>query len=78
MSKLLKDSVKLLKQVRSELHGNVEGSVIESIDLVIQNLETKQQVDSAELLNVLGKCVERLPAIIKLIEYFSKVIPENQ
>ena len=64
---LLNDSVDMLKHIRTELQGNVESSVIEQLNTVIQELEAAQDsgIETAkkvlEVLFLLGNIIEKNP-----------------
>jgi len=61
-----------LLQIRQELQGNAEDSVICQLDQAIQDLETAERGTSAaiieDLVVLLGKILENLPAIVGLLE----------
>jgi hypothetical protein len=75
---LLRESVELLKSIRTELHGNVEDGVICLLDKAIQDLEAAQR-DSpgrysvTDVLFLLATIIEKLPAIVKAIEYLMQL-----
>ena len=75
---LLESSAEELKCLRAELHGKVENSVIERLDGIILELEILQtrdtrQYDSFEVLKLLGRAMELVPSIGKLIEYIMEL-----
>lgn len=71
-SELLRDSIDTLKSVRLELHGNAESSVLEMLDKAIYDLEKLQQnpdkISTQDVLKVLGRVLEKLPAVIGIIQ----------
>ena len=78
--KLLKDSVSVLKQIRTELHGNVENNALLQLDKVIQDLETVRQgkseraITALELLVLLGTLVEKAPQFAQVLEHLTRLI----
>lgn len=73
MNENVRDVLRLLMQLRAEVHGNVENSVIEKLDQAIQKLDAAQCRNSRKLsrdhlLAILGKVVQMLPAVAELIE----------
>lgn len=81
MSKLLKNSVELLKSIRQELHGSVDDSVIEELDKVIQDLETAQKrrnmgqaIDIAKLFVSFGTLLVKFPELAQAIEALIEII----
>ena len=77
---LLKDSVDVLKHIRTELYGTVESSVISRLDKVIKDLETAQgngteiAVRALDVLFVLGSVIEKLPEIAGAIQYLETLL----
>lgn len=73
--KLLGESIEALIMLRLELHGSVDESVLQTLDRVIVDLEAiknKQgRISSQELLILLGKALEKLPAIVEVIRILS-------
>ena len=70
---LVRETLERLRDVRAEVHGDVESSVVKQLDEVIWMLEEAQQDQGVELsfhevLVLLGKAVEVLPAIARLLE----------
>ncbi len=75
---LLKISADGLKNLRAELHGKVEDSVIKRLDEIILDLETYQDQDTHEydpvqILSLLGSAMELIPSIGRLIEYLMQL-----
>jgi hypothetical protein len=71
-------SLDLLHAIRAEVHGSVEDSVIERLDEAIKKLEEADENDARkytalEILSMLGKVVELIPAIALLLEWLSKL-----
>lgn len=67
---LLKSSIETIKQFREELHNDIDSSKREKLDQVIADLERceAQKVTTAQILIFLGKVVEILPSIEKMLE----------
>lgn len=66
----LEVSVQLLKQLRSEMHDKMDNSQLQRLDLVIMQLEEAKS--QAKMLNLLGKALNSLPWISKIIENLSQ------
>ena len=71
-------SLDLLYAIRAEVHGSVENSVIEQLDEVIKKLQEADEngakkFTALEILSMLGKVVELIPAIALLLEWLSKL-----
>ena len=81
MSKLLKDSTEMLKNIRVELHGSVDDSVLKQLDSVILDLEAAQKkqdmgqaIDVAKLLVSFGMLLTKFPELAKAIEAIVELI----
>lgn len=70
---LLKNSIEIIKQLRDELHDDIDSSKREKLDQVIEDLERcdVQKVTPDQILVFLGKVVEKLPYIEKMLEMFN-------
>jgi hypothetical protein len=73
-------SLELLREVRVQVHGNVESIVIQQIDECIRLLEEAQDnssvlpLTSQDVLNILGFALKALPDVVlllKLVKEFS-------
>ena len=68
---LLRDSIKILKKLRLKFHDNLEPKESELLDEVITKLviaqQTNRNIDAEKILEVLGKIIEKIPAIVELI-----------
>lgn len=67
------DALDVLYDIRAEVHGDVEDSVINQIDDAINDLETKLYEDidnfnALDVLTMLGKVIEMIPAIQALLK----------
>ena len=73
-SELLNETLDLLKEIKLE-HGNTDNWTSESLEQAIRNLDKIQGGDNGEMLitvlKVLGKLVNNLPEIQKLLDYLS-------
>lgn len=73
-SELLNETLDLLKEIKLE-HGNTDNCISESLEQAIRNLEKIQGDDNGEMLitalKVLGKLVNNLPEIQKLLDYLA-------
>jgi hypothetical protein len=70
---LIDEAIEILREVRVEVHGDVEDRVGDQLDEAILKLEetsrTRQgQIANQEALELLGKAIKWLPAVAKLIE----------
>jgi hypothetical protein len=77
--KLLRNSVDELNGLRAELHGSVNDSVMEVLDEVIADLQEDlkddpQKINARDVLELMGKVLEKLPAIVEAIKILSKLI----
>lgn len=75
---LIEDTLEVLWRVREEVHGHVEDSVILQLDAAINLLEAAQYGDPGEpimqdIVTALGKIIELLPTVAKLLEYLSSL-----
>ncbi len=77
---LLRNSAAILIEIRAELHGNVEDSVVEQLDEVIHDLEaaqsgkTERVITALEILLLLGTLIEKVPEIAKTLEFLTLLI----
>lgn len=73
-SELLNETLDLLKEIKLE-HGNTDNCTSESLEQAIRNLDKIQGGDNGEMLitvlKVLGKLVNNLPEIQKLLDYLA-------
>ena len=73
-TQLLRDTLETLKDVRVEVQGTVENSVIDDLDRVINMLEDALNspfinIDPLEVLMFLAKVVANLPEIADAIKH---------
>lgn len=66
----LEVSVQLLKQLRAEMHDKMDNSQLQNLDLVIMQLEKAKS--QTQMLALLGKALNALPWISKIIEHLSQ------
>lgn len=75
-SELVNKTLDLLKEIKLE-HGNTDNCMSESLDQAIRNLEKIQGDDNSKMLitalKVLGKFVNNLPEIQKLLGYLAEL-----
>lgn len=73
-SELLNETLDLLKEIKLE-HGNTDNRISKSLEQAINNLEQVQGEDNSvvlvTVLHVLGKLMNNLPEIQKLLDYLS-------
>jgi hypothetical protein len=75
-SELLNETLDLLKEIKLE-HGNTDNRISKSLEQAINNLEQVQGEDNSvvlvTVLHVLGKLMNNLPEIQKLLDYLSEL-----
>lgn len=75
-SALLNETLDLLKEIKLE-HGNTDNCISKSLEQAIKNLEQVQGEDNSvvlvTVLQVLGKLMNNLPEIQKLLDYLSEL-----
>lgn len=74
---LLKNSIEILKEIRSKLDGVADDSVLYQLDNVIIKLQADYEegncsINREELLYILGKFLTQLPLIYDLVEKLMK------
>lgn len=72
-TQLLRDSLEILKDIRAEVQGTVEDSVIDELDCVINRLEGALSspfinIDPVSILMILAKVIASLPEIADAIK----------
>lgn len=72
---LIRGTIELLQEVRVQVQGDVEDSVVAQLDEALRMLEDTchsrpDQVALQEVLELLGKAVKVIPAVVELIELF--------
>ena len=70
---LLKDSVEVLKDLRTELHGKAEDCVLVALNKVIADLEqalleNPAKMTPKDILVLVGSILEKLPAIVEAVK----------
>ena len=77
-TELLGSSIDTLKSIRSELHSNLEDSVLKMLDEAISDLEyfqqSSDQISAHDVLYILGQILEKLPMIVELIHILSNAM----
>lgn len=75
-SELLNETLDLLKEIKLE-HGNTDNRISKSLEQAIKNLEQVQGEDNSvvlvTVLQVLGKLMNNLPEIQRLLDYLSEL-----
>jgi len=76
-AQLLKKTIDLLKRIRSETHGRWDDSAVQTLDEVIKDLEAEfakdeKRIKTDKVLKLLGKFINVLPFISKLIDMLAK------
>jgi hypothetical protein len=68
---LLKSSIETIKQLREELHDDIDSSRREKLDQVIEDLERcdAQKITAVQILDLFGKAINALPCIEKILEF---------
>lgn len=72
MYKLLKDSIESIKQLRDELHDDIDSSKRKKLDQIIKDLESceKRQISPNQILDLLGKALALLPLLERVLDKF--------
>ena len=67
----IRETVELLKEVRAEVQGDVEDSVVHQLDEAILELETVAEENSQEAskkaLKILGEAIKWLPPLVSML-----------
>ena len=76
---ILDECLSQLRAVRAEVYGDVESGVIVVLDEVIQKLEAAQlenpsRYSARDILLMVGKVIELLPAIASLLELLQNLL----
>jgi hypothetical protein len=72
--KLLKDSIECLKNIRDELHDDIDSSTRNKLEKAIQNIEScTEGMTSNQLLIELGKALSYVPAIERIVKALSEL-----
>ncbi len=74
---LLRDTLETLKNVRAEVQGTVENSVIDDIDCAIKKLEDAlnnplANIDTFDVLMLLAKIIANLPEIADAVKHLMR------
>lgn len=72
MNKLLKSSIESIKQLRYELHDDIDSSKRKKLDKIIKDLESceKRQISPNQILDLLGKALALLPLLERILDKF--------
>jgi hypothetical protein len=72
MYKLLKDSIESVKQLRDELHDDIDSSKRKKLDRIIEDLESceKRNISPNQILDLIGKALALLPLLEKVLDKF--------
>lgn len=67
---LLKNSIEIIKQLREELHDDIDSSRREKLDQVIEYLThcDAQKITAVQIFDLLGKAVDVIPYIAQILE----------
>jgi hypothetical protein len=74
---IIADSLEALHAVRAEVRGDVDASVVERLDEVIEELESVRRAEAnrhraQDILVIVAKAIELLPSVAKLLEQVRK------
>ena len=68
MKILLKNTIYTLKQLKMEMHDDMDSSTQAKLDQVIQDLEQHNDLTKSKLLQILGEILEWLPVIRSIMQ----------
>ncbi|KPN71927.1 hypothetical protein [Neisseria sp. 83E34] len=72
MKILLKNTIDTLKQLKMEMHDDMDSSTQAKLDQVIQDLEQHDDLTKSKLLQILGAVLECLPVIRGIMQLLDK------
>lgn len=72
MKILLKNTIDTLKQLKMEMHDDMDSSTQAKLDQVIQDLEQHDDLTKSKLLQILGAVLECLPVIRGMMQLLDK------
>ena len=74
MKILLKNTIDTLKQMKMEMHDDMDSSTQAKLDQIIQDLEQHHHNDltKSKLLQILGEILEWLPVIRSIMQLLDK------
>ncbi|SAY51887.1 hypothetical protein [Neisseria weaveri] len=72
MKILLKNTIDTLKQLKMEMHDDMDSSTQAKLDQVIQDLEQHDDLTKSKLLQILGEVLEWLPVIRCMMQLLDK------
>lgn len=72
MKILLKNTIYTLKQLKMEMHDDMDSSTQAKLDQVIQDLEQHNDLTKSKLLQILGEILEWLPVIRSIMQLLDK------
>lgn len=72
MKILLKNTIDTLKQLKMEMHDDMDSSTQAKLDQVIQDLEQHNDLTKSKLLQILGEILEWLPVIRSIMQLLDK------
>lgn len=72
MKILLKNTIDTLKQLKMEMHDDMDSSTQVKLDQVIRDLEQRNDLTKSKLLQILGEILEWLPVIRSIMELLDK------
>lgn len=72
MKILLKNTIDTLKQLKMEMHDDMDSSAQVKLDQVIRDLEQRNDLTKSKLLQILGEILGWLPVIRSIMELLDK------
>ncbi|MEA5079563.1 MAG: hypothetical protein VB013_13405 [Anaerolineaceae bacterium] len=73
---IVKESLSILYDLQSELHGHVEDTALQKLEEAINLLEAVNKnggrIEKKKLLAILGKILDYIPTIVKIIDILSR------
>lgn len=71
-NQLFIESIDILKRIRLDIHNTVDTRVINQLDKVIEDLESKdfneENINSTHILEILAKIIGKFPKFAELVE----------
>ena len=72
MKILLKNTIDTLKQLKMEMHDDMDSSTQAKLDQVIQDLEQHDDLTKSKLLQIVGEVLDWLPVIRSIMQLLDK------
>jgi len=72
---LLKISIEIIKELRTEIHDDIDDSNRKKLDQIIKDLEfcNVKELSKDQILKLFGKAITLIPALTKIIMFWGKL-----